>query len=205
MTTQLVGLSVLSDGLDFDLSDLHVPRMFERCRAALVDTLNRPQCGPTLARTIETLKIQSRGGAVRFFSNFREWRNDGDVRLTRQPAVVTWSDMAGVVSRTIPECRQNRTGVRVWIQDSPIAYGIFFEVLWHELLHPTVPFTHQQEIADIAQPPNVDDGQWYPAISALNRDMPQEVTDPSDGSRHRVWGEVWSRLDRCRCGGPALA
>lgn len=90
-----------------------------------------------------------------------------------------------------------RSDVRIFMQDLGDTFAGTLETTWHELLHPTVPFTHPQE----GLPPDVvvDYPKWIAAMRQIKAEMPLSVTDPITGAVQSTQYE-WSMRDtQCLC------
>lgn len=138
------GSPVLQFGtIRFDFSNMHVADLRTKVKAAVLLGLERSAQGPRLLELLNTLSAISSKEPVLFFTNQQEWSPRIQQRLSYQ-AVTTWTEATSNAPKTVEEIKVNRSAVRILFQDFGDAYRGTVETTWHELLHPTVPFTHPQ-------------------------------------------------------------
>ena len=187
------GLLIRYQALVFDLSGMHSADLLTRVRAALLGGLDRAQSSPRLQTLLTTLTALSSRNPVRFFTNATEWLPGS--AAPSYPAVTTWSVMSARQPASMAELLALRSDVRIFMQDLGDTFAGTLETTWHELLHPTVPFTHPQE----GLPPDVvvDYPKWIAAMRQIKAEMPLSVTDPVTGAVQSTQYE-WSMRDTQR-------
>ncbi len=181
-------LQIQYGALTFDLAGMHTPNLLTRVREALRIGIGMTQTGaPHLRDLLATLTVLSRTTPVRFFTNPQEWLPGSGP--ARYPALTTWTSSATTQPRSVDEIRATRSAVRVFMQDLGDSFAGTLETTWHELLHPTVPFTHPQD--GLPSDVLVDYPKWIGAIYGIKGEMPKEVTDPITGQKEST-DYTWS-------------